>query len=96
MLNLEQLSDQAQAYFDQFVTEGTDDELFASGYLRGHVDLIIGGAIVEGETLELPQIVEKITASINTAIKQGELEQSDVTAVNSVFNKLIEELTNNR
>lgn len=92
MLDLEQLSDQAQAYFDQFVVDGTDDELFASGYLRGHVDLIIGGAIVSGETLEFDVIVENITASINKAIKQGELEQSDVESVNSVFNKLINEL----
>jgi len=93
MLDLELLSDQAQAYFDDYVVNGNDDELFASGYLRGHVDLIIGSAIVKGETLELNTIIEQITASINAAIKQGELEQKDVETVNAVFNNLINELT---
>ena len=94
MLDLELLSDKAQAYFDDYVVNGSDDELFASGYLRGHVDLIIGSAIVKGESLELPTIIEQITQSINKAIKQGELEQSDVETVNTVFNNLIKELTN--
>ncbi|NVK25559.1 MAG: YfcL family protein [Gammaproteobacteria bacterium] len=92
MLDLEQLSDQAQAYFDQFVVSGTDEELFASGYLRGHVDLIIGTAIVNGEPLTLPVVIEQVTNSINNAIKQGELEQQDVDSVNAVLNKLILEL----
>lgn len=27
--------------FDQAVVEGSDDELFAAGYLRGHFDLVV-------------------------------------------------------
>ena len=89
MIDLEQLSDKAQEFLDQFVVSGTDDELFASGYLRGHVDLIIGSALVNQETLTLEQIVEKIVGSIDQAIKNGELEQNDVDVVNNVLNQLI-------
>ena len=92
MLNLEQLSDDAQAYFDEFVVSGTDDELFASGYLRGHVDLVLGSAIVAEETLEWSQFVSSVEESINKAIKNGELEQNDIKPVNRILNQLIEKL----
>ena len=88
MLNLEQLSDNAQEYFDSFVVDGTDDELFASGYLRGHVDLIIGTAMLSQTEISLDEVVEQVTGSINKAIKNGELEQNDITSVNAVLNSL--------
>jgi len=93
MLDLENLSDVSQAYFDEYVVSGSDDELFASGYLRGHVDLVIGGAIVNQETLGLEEVVSKIENSVNTAIKNGELSQSDIESVNKVLNSLIAKLT---
>ncbi len=92
MLNLEQLSDNAQEYFDSFVVDGTDDELFASGYLRGHVDLIIGTAMLSQTEISLDEVVEQVTGSINKAIKNGELEQNDITSVNAVLNSLLSHL----
>lgn len=92
MLNLEQLSDNAQEYFDSFVVDGTDDELFASGYLRGHVDLIIGTAMLSHTEISLDEVVEQVTGSINKAIKNGELEQNDITSVNAVLNSLLKHL----
>lgn len=92
MLNLEQLSDKAQEYFDGFVVNGTDDELFASGYLRGHVDLVVGTAMLEHTELTLDEVVENVTSSVNKAIKNGELEQNDITSVNAVLNSLIEHI----
>jgi hypothetical protein len=90
MLDLEMLSDQSQLHFDEYVVDGSDDELFASGYLRGHVDLVIGGALAQQESLELNDVVERITASVNTAIRNGELEQNDIQVVNRILNTLIE------
>lgn len=92
MLDLENLSDVSQAYFDEYVVNGSDDELFASGYLRGHVDLVIGGAIVNEESLDLQQVIDKIENSVNTAIRNGELDQNDVESVNKVLNSLIVKL----
>lgn len=92
MVDLEALSDKAQEYFDGYVAEGTDDQLFASGYLRGHVDLVIGTAIVKQETLTLDSLVDDVEKSVNKAIKNGELEQNDVVTVNDMLNRLIKHL----
>lgn len=92
MLDLEQLSDDAQIYFDGYVATGTDDELFASGYLRGHVDLVLGGALMQGKELTMDEFVELVEQSVNKAIKNGELEQSDVITVNNVLNGLLKTL----
>ncbi|QTH63719.1 YfcL family protein [Psychrosphaera ytuae] len=92
MVDLEQLSDDAQLYFDGFVAEGTDDELFASGYLRGHVDLIIGTAMVQESELSLDEFVDNVESSVNKAIKNGELEQGDIETVNTMLNSLIKHL----
>lgn len=92
MVDLEALSDKAQEYFDGYVAEGTDDQLFASGYLRGHVDLVIGTAIVKQETLTLDSLVDDVEKSVNKAIKNGELEQNDVVTVNDMLNRLIKYL----
>lgn len=92
MLDLEQVSDDAQAYFDSFVATGSDDELFASGYLRGHVDLVLGGAIMAQTPLNFEQFVTSVEASVNKAIKNGELNQQDVETVNHVLNGLLKTL----
>ncbi len=92
MVDLELLSDKAQEYFDSYVAEGTDDQLFASGYLRGHVDLVIGTAIVQKETITLESLVDDVEKSVNKAIKNGELEQNDIVTVNDMLNRLIKHL----
>lgn len=92
MLDLEQLSDDAQVYFDGFVATGSDDELFASGYLRGHVDLVLGGALMKNETLTFEQFVQQVESSVNKAIKNGELGQDDIKTVNEVLNGLLKSL----
>ncbi len=89
MLDLELLSEQAQAFLDQFIASGTDDELFASGYLRGHIDLIIGTAIVNQQTVNVEEIIDGVAGSIDKAIKSGELEQKDIEIVNSILNQWI-------
>ncbi len=92
MVDLEQLSDNAQLYFDSFVEQGSDDELFASGYLRGHVDLIIGTAMVEESELTLEEFVDNVERSVNKAIKNGELEQTDIETVNNMLNNMIKHI----
>lgn len=36
---------------DSMVATATDDELFAGGYLRGHISLAVARAELEGKTL---------------------------------------------
>lgn len=92
MLDLELLSEQAQAFLDEFIAAGSDDELFASGYLRGHIDLIIGTAIVNEQEVTKQEIVDGVVASIDKAIKSGELEQKDIEVVNQILNQWIASL----
>lgn len=92
MIDLEKISDDAQLYFDKYVVDGSDDELFASGYLRGHVDLVLGGAIVNQQELQMSEFVEQVQSSINKAIRNGELAQTDIEVVNRILNDLISEL----
>jgi hypothetical protein len=94
MLDLELISDEAQLFFDQYVVSGSDDELFASGYLRGHVDLVLGGALINQQTLSLDDVISQVENSVNKAISSGELQQSDVVVVNQVLNSLIVKLSN--
>lgn len=39
--NFDHFIQQLEQVFDQAVQDGDDDELFASGYLRGHFDLVV-------------------------------------------------------
>ena len=60
------MSDQLDAVFDQIVANGNDDELFASGYLRGHFDLVVAKLLLEGiedQNEFWPALKENVAAS---------------------------------
>lgn len=40
-MDFSQYVNSLEAVFDEAVVAGNDDELFASGYLRGHFDLVV-------------------------------------------------------
>lgn len=39
-----------EVVFDDAVVAGNDDELFASGYLRGHFDLVVARLDIQGQS----------------------------------------------
>lgn len=61
--------EQLEQVFDQAVAEGDDDELFASGYLRGHFDLVVA-------QLELQQQAEigAVLPALRAAVEQTKHE----------------------
>ncbi|MFY8273144.1 YfcL family protein [Pseudoalteromonas sp. SSDWG2] len=69
--------DAAQQFFDDLVEHADDDQLFAGGYLRGHFDLAVGYAQVEGLALSAQQLNEKIEESLVKAYHNGELTDED-------------------
>ncbi len=81
--------EQAASYFDQLVPVATDDELFAAGYLRGHVDLVVGTLQVTEQPFAVAQIVEDVEASLASAIAQGELTEQDQQQVRAVWQQLL-------
>lgn len=71
--------------FDQIVREGSDDELFASGYLRGHFDLVVAHFQTTEE--ESP---EKFWLALQDNVKQSasELNHADRILVDSMIDYL--------
>lgn len=79
----------ATDFFDQLVPVATDDELFAAGYLRGHVDLIVGTLQLTEEPFTVQTLVEQVEASLAKAIANGELSAQDEQQVRAVWQQLV-------
>lgn len=78
----------AAQYFDQLVVTATDDELFASGYLRGHVDLVVGTLEVTGEPFSVTDVLQQVDQSLQGAINAGELSEQDQQHVRTIWLQL--------
>ena len=88
---MQQTDDFIQAiseFFDQNVATATDDELFAAGYLRGHVDLGIGRLQVAEQPFAANDIVSQVDESLSAAIAAGELNPSDELLVRQIWQQL--------
>ncbi|WNO60734.1 YfcL family protein [Rheinheimera sp. MMS21-TC3] len=72
-------------FFDQLVPVATDDELFASGYLRGHFDLIVGTLQVSGAAFTAKDVINQVNTSLQQAISQGELDKTDQASVENIW-----------
>ncbi|WP_421239950.1 YfcL family protein [Aeromonas enteropelogenes] len=72
---------------DDMVATATDDELFAGGYLRGHISLAVARAELEGKTL-VRDVKSYVLRSLNEAILQGELSEQDEELVQSMWKRL--------
>lgn len=82
---LEQLVEQLEPVFDQAIIDGNDDELFASGYLRGHFDLVAARLLMSGET-EPAALWEPLESAIQDA--SHELTPADQAHVRDLYKKL--------
>ncbi|KAF7775044.1 hypothetical protein PCIT_a1138 [Pseudoalteromonas citrea] len=78
----------AQQFFDDLVDKASDDELFAGGYLRGHFDLAVGYAQVEGEDLSPTELNDNVEKSLVKAYRNGELTDEDKTHVVSIWEQV--------
>lgn len=89
--DFDQLVEQLETVFDDAVVSGTDDELFACGYLRGHFDLVVAQLEMAGETQP-----EKIMPALREAVHQTrhELSPADQAHINNVLDKLALKATN--
>ena len=72
---------------DSMVATATDDELFAGGYLRGHISLAVARAELEGKTL-VRDVKSYVLRSLNGAILQGELSEEDEKLVQAMWIRL--------
>ncbi len=78
------------ALIDDMVETAGDDELFASGYLRGHLTLAV--AELESGDDHTPQALHaKVTTSLQNAIHAGELSPRDQALVLAMWDNLFQQ-----
>lgn len=70
--------------FDQAVVDGDDDELFASGYLRGHFDLVV--AQLELQEQRAAAVLPAVQASLDA--NKHELAPADQQHIADLMAKL--------
>ena len=75
------------ASIDGMVEQGSDDELFAGGYLRGHLTLSIS-VLESGEDHSPEALHRQVSHSLEQAIAAGELSPRDQVLVLEMWDKL--------
>ncbi|MGV3346962.1 YfcL family protein [Enterobacteriaceae bacterium LUAb1] len=81
------------ALIDTMVEHASDDELFASGYLRGHLTLSV--AALEQINECAPEALQvKVLNSLAAAIQAGELSPRDQRLVTDMWDKLWQQVQN--
>lgn len=85
-MQLSALADALGVVFDEAVVNGDDNELFASGYLRGHFDLVVAQLELQGE-----HAPEKLWEELRLALHntRGELNPQDQQHVKNMLERLI-------
>lgn len=77
------------ALIDDMVEHASDDELFAGGYLRGHLTLAVAEAEEQGDTT-VQALYQRVCDSVQQAIKNGELSPPDQILVNGMLDDLFQ------
>ena len=75
------------ALIDGMVEHASDDELFASGYLRGHLTLAVAD-LEHGEDHSPEALNTAVSGSLEKAIQAGELSPRDQSLVLSMWDNL--------
>ncbi len=75
-------------YFDQSVATASDDQLFAAGYLRGHIDLAVGTLQLQEQPFSVDTLQQQVMQSLQQAIEAGELNEHDQTLVIDIWQQL--------
>ncbi|MDN8599344.1 YfcL family protein [Citrobacter enshiensis] len=80
------------ALIDDMVEHASDDELFASGYLRGHLTLAVAD-LEGGDDHSAEAVSANVTLSLEKAIGAGELSPRDQALVKEMWDALFQKVT---
>ena len=80
------------ALIDDMVEHASDDELFASGYLRGHLTLAVA-ELEEGDDHSAEAVYRTVAESLEKAIGAGEFTPRDQALVKSMWDSLFQKGT---
>ena len=78
------------ALIDNMVEHASDDELFASGYLRGHLTLAVA-ELVAGEDHSPEAVHAEVGRGLEKAIQAGELSPRDQSLVLGMWDNLFQQ-----
>ncbi|MBU4683224.1 YfcL family protein [Cedecea davisae] len=78
------------ALIDGMVEHASDDELFASGYLRGHLTLAVA-EVENGDDHSSQALHVVVTDSLHKAIQAGELSPRDQALVLDMWDNLYQQ-----
>ncbi|ACS86366.1 YfcL family protein [Musicola paradisiaca] len=76
---------------DNMVDHASDDELFASGYLRGHLTLAVADAEAVGEQTA-QALNARVQSSLDKAIQNGELSPPDQVLIAQMWETLYQQV----
>ena len=83
------------ALIDDMVEDASDDELFASGYLRGHVTLAVASLEQLDDNAPVAEALQQaVSASLQHAIAAGELSPRDRILVEQMWHQLFLQVHN--
>jgi hypothetical protein len=77
------------ALIDDMVEHASDDELFASGYLRGHLTLAVAD-LEAGDDHSAQAVYGQVSQSLEKAILAGELNPRDQALVLGMWDTLFQ------
>lgn len=75
-----------ELFVADILANGSDDALFASGYLQGHLDLILQGCLDIDDSFD--GFMTKMMASLDAAYSKNELSPSDKKLVEACWTSL--------
>ncbi|WP_298723621.1 YfcL family protein [uncultured Oceanisphaera sp.] len=76
------------AEIDGNIATATDDQLFAGGYLRGHITLSVAQSEIAGRN-HVRDVKARVSTSLNQAILSGELNDADQKLVLAHWAELV-------
>ncbi len=79
------------AEIDGNIATATDDQLFAGGYLRGHITLSVAQSEIAGRN-HVRDVKARVNTSLNQAILSGELNDDDQKLVLSFWSELVKKV----
>lgn len=79
------------AQIDNLVANGSDDELFASGYLRGHISLAVANCEMHGRT-HTRDVEMSVLRGLQQACLNGELQDADQKLVEAMWQRLLSQV----
>jgi len=82
---IQQYEEKLLTLIDQMVETASDDELFAGGYLRGHISLSAANCEMEGVS-SVEAMNQAVNASLTKA--QSELNPADQLIVKEMWSQL--------